>query len=240
MKKINDVEEIGINTESRMLVFMPHPDDETAFCGIFLHRLSKKGITLRVVTMTKGEASTNRYGCSQEDHLSDVREKELGSAYKLLGVKNFDIRSIPDGGIREHKEEVVKIVRKECADVKPSYVLILEPDGAYGHPDHIYLTKYVREVLPEGIQLIYCTVAKGFKASRGARALAAKSYIEPMEGTHYIQLSPSEIMMKMKAFRCHASQFPLIVPFLNIGYLFVLFQKRMLLREYFVMVGKPR
>lgn len=235
MRKIKNLDDLGMSDKSRVLCVMPHPDDETAFCGILLKRLSAEKIPLRAITMTKGEKSSDRYGCGPQDNLAEVRTKELRNAYTLLGVSNFTIHSISDGGIAHSEKRIKDILEKEWRTVSPTDILVIEPDGVYGHPDHIALTEYVMAAKPEKARLIYCTVSEKFKPSRGAAQLAEKKRIKPLKATHYIQLSPQEILLKLRAMRCHTSQFPLKQP-LKISYLLDCFQKRMLIREYFVLL----
>ena len=61
MKEINNLEQMGVGVKSRVLVFMPHPDDEAVFISGLLQKLVTAKITFRVVAMTKGESPTSYY-----------------------------------------------------------------------------------------------------------------------------------------------------------------------------------
>ena len=45
-------------TDSRLLVVMAHPDDETFRCGGTLALLVRQGVSIQVLTATRGEAGS--------------------------------------------------------------------------------------------------------------------------------------------------------------------------------------
>jgi len=55
MKSISSVEGLGIEKNAKVLVFMPHPDDEAVFMSGFLKIITTNKIGIRVVTFTAGE-----------------------------------------------------------------------------------------------------------------------------------------------------------------------------------------
>jgi LmbE family N-acetylglucosaminyl deacetylase len=206
MQTIKNLSEIGIRPKTSILAFMPHPDDEAVFISGFLNKASKLGTNIRVVTLTKGEKSTLRYGLSKEDKLDVVRKAELENSFKILGIKNYEILNIPDGAIRKNYNLSKQSVLREIDLFKPEYVLTLELSGIYGHPDHIALSEAVTSVYEElgkPFRLIYSTVDERFRASVGARSLSKSMGISPVEPNLELKLTAAETLRKVRALKAH-------------------------------------
>jgi LmbE family N-acetylglucosaminyl deacetylase len=96
----------------RVILFSPHPDDETVGAGGLLYRLVHAGATVRVVFVTSGDGYPHAV---QEDfgvkHPTDadyiafgaLRQREALAALEHLGVKRRAVRFLgfPDGGLAE-------------------------------------------------------------------------------------------------------------------------------------------
>lgn len=206
MKTVNSLSGIGIEPTSRLLIFMPHPDDESVFTSGLLQKLAKQKVKTRVVTLTKGEASTLRYGLSVDDDLATIRKKELASAIKNLNIDDYKLLDFPDGGLEDHTKEISEIIKKEIKSFKPTHLVTLEPDGVYGHPDHIALSDVVTKAKPKDKKLLYATVTLNHISS-SARKMAKKESINPIEPEFRLKLSITESINKIKALRAHQTQF---------------------------------
>ncbi len=135
----------------RLLAVHAHPDDETISMGGTLARCSAEGAHTVVVTCTLGEAGDIRApDRATPETLGEVRRQELAEAAHLLGVsrvallgyRDSGMKGMPDNAwpesfeqapIEEAVERLVCIVREE----RPQVVLTYDPQGAYGHPDHV-------------------------------------------------------------------------------------------------------
>jgi LmbE family N-acetylglucosaminyl deacetylase len=197
----------GIVASSRILVVMPHPDDEAIFCGGLLHILSTHGVATRIITMTVGEKSTLRYGLKPTDSLAERRRKELGRALTILGVNDFFIYQYPDGGLEEIGEKIKTTIRTNIQNFRPTHVLTLEPDGIYGHPDHIALSGFTKAVVRRPTRLLYVTVSPSYHLPKSARRMAKKDVIKPILPDVELHLTWSDTRTKLKALRAHNSQF---------------------------------
>jgi len=205
MKSISSVEGLGIEKNAKVLVFMPHPDDEAVFMSGFLKIITTNKIGIRVVTFTAGEKSTLRYGLSPEEDLAKARRKELLNSFRILGVKNFEVLSFPDGGLKNKKSEMKIEILKQISEYKPSHVVTFEPDGIYGHPDHIALSEAVSGVTKKPIQLLYVTIV-GYKVKPKASSMAERE-IHPLKPDFCLRLGLRERLAKLKTLRAHKSQF---------------------------------
>jgi len=127
----------------RLMVVMPHPDDECFGCASTIARYGAEGATVSLVTMTRGGAGLwNGRVPGDLRQLTDVRGLELREAASELGVRFLEVFDYPDGAL-ERVEEVDAVRTRFLGDIvrvlrshRPQVVVTFGPEGAYGHPDH--------------------------------------------------------------------------------------------------------
>ncbi len=127
----------------RLMVVMPHPDDECFGCASTIARYSVEGASVSLVTMTRGGAGLwNGRAPGDLRALTDVRGLELRDAAGELGVRFLEIFDYPDGAL-ERVEEVEAVRLRFLGDIvrvlrshRPQVVVTFGPEGTYGHPDH--------------------------------------------------------------------------------------------------------
>ncbi|HET9848646.1 MAG TPA: PIG-L deacetylase family protein, partial [Candidatus Dormibacteraeota bacterium] len=127
----------------RLMVVMPHPDDECFGCAATIARYSAQGASVSLVTMTRGGAGFwNGRDTGDLRRLTDVRELELRAAAAELGVRFLEVFDYPDGAL-ERVEEVDEVRDRFVGDIvrslrvhRPQVVICFGPEGNYGHPDH--------------------------------------------------------------------------------------------------------
>jgi LmbE family N-acetylglucosaminyl deacetylase len=205
MRAVNRISQIGIKKSSRVMVFMPHPDDEAVFVSGLIQKILTARIPLRCITVTRGEQSTLRFTLGPDVDLASARLKEQTNAYRSLGVTDFDILDYPDGGLEKRKKDIKTRIKQELAGFKATHVITLEPDGIYGHPDHIALSQYVTESAGNAT-VLYATVKPDF-IMPSARSMAKKNQIKPIKPNYKLTLSPAQVIKKLKALASHRSQF---------------------------------
>jgi|UniRef100_A0A7V6A3I7 LmbE family N-acetylglucosaminyl deacetylase len=99
-----------ITHDTRLLVFSPHPDDESLGAAGLIQRVLEKGGRVQIVFMTNGDGYPD--GVEKEDHISSPTAKEYRrygaqrrteavKATRRLGVKARDVifLGFPDGGL---------------------------------------------------------------------------------------------------------------------------------------------
>jgi LmbE family N-acetylglucosaminyl deacetylase len=127
----------------RLMIVMPHPDDECFGCASTIARYSAEGATVSLVTMTRGGAGLwNGRAAGDLQRLTDVRELELRDAAAELGVAFLETFDYPDGAL-EKVEDVDAVRERFLGDIvrsirshRPQVVVTFGPEGGYGHPDH--------------------------------------------------------------------------------------------------------
>ncbi len=143
----------------RLLFVHAHPDDETLTTGGTIAHYVRRGADVRVVTCTlgeEGEVIGQRYAQLAVDHadqLGGYRIAELTDALAALGVDGPRFLGGPghwrDSGMADtparHHPRFVDADMVEAAgllaaildDFRPHVVVTYDPDGGYGHPDHV-------------------------------------------------------------------------------------------------------
>lgn len=209
MHSIQALYELGINQQSRVLFILPHPDDEAVFASGWIQRLVATRIAVKVAVCTRGEKSSLRHGLSNTVDLATARYQEQVAAFAVLGVKDYEIWDLPDGKLEQCRQKLRRLVQSTIKHYAPTDIFVLEPDGVYGHPDHIAVTAIVQNSRLTQTSLWYLTVAPWHQHS-SARAMAKKAIIQPMIPDYRLWLSASEIIGKYRALTAHRSQFQLL------------------------------
>ena len=140
----------------RLLALFAHPDDEAFPVGGALAACASAGVSVRLVTATRGEEGEIRQpGVATRETIGAVRERELGDSVKALGLASHNLLSYRDSGmagtepnrlpeafVNADPETVVERLVREIRTFRPQVVLTFGPDGLYGHPDHIAICRH--------------------------------------------------------------------------------------------------
>jgi N-acetyl-1-D-myo-inositol-2-amino-2-deoxy-alpha-D-glucopyranoside deacetylase len=144
----------------RLLFVHAHPDDESLANGATIAHYTALGAQVRVVTCTlgeEGEVIGDRWaelGVDRADQLGGYRIGELTAALRALGVRapiylggagrwrDSGMQGTPqrrrqrfiDADEREVVGALVAIIREQ----RPHVVVTYDPNGGYGHPDHVH------------------------------------------------------------------------------------------------------
>ncbi|SEK28287.1 N-acetyl-1-D-myo-inositol-2-amino-2-deoxy-alpha-D-glucopyranoside deacetylase [Streptacidiphilus jiangxiensis] len=150
----------AVRADQRLLLVHAHPDDESIGNGATMARYAAEGAGVTLVTCTLGEEGevigddhAHRVAL-REDSLGTHRITELAAAMAELGVTDHRFLGGPgrwrDSGMMgvasnvradafwqadldEAAAELVSVVR----EVRPQVLVTYDPNGGYGHPDHI-------------------------------------------------------------------------------------------------------
>ena len=110
------------------------PDDESFGLGAVLDAFVRAGADVRVLCLTRGEAST--LGGDLAD-LGAVRERELNAAAADLGITEAMLGSWPDGALdAAPRSEVVAQILAAIDEHAIDGLVVFDPSGVTGHPDH--------------------------------------------------------------------------------------------------------
>ncbi|MFN8507403.1 MAG: PIG-L family deacetylase [Dehalococcoidia bacterium] len=129
----------------RLLAFIPHPDDEAYSFGGTIALAAKAGWACRVVCASAGEGGERHDGGAPgAAALAEARERELAESCRVLGAEPPVCWRLPDGGFANVADGPARVTR-EIVDFGPDVVVALGADGAYGHPDHLAVYRWVLE-----------------------------------------------------------------------------------------------
>ncbi|MER7461967.1 N-acetyl-1-D-myo-inositol-2-amino-2-deoxy-alpha-D-glucopyranoside deacetylase [Streptomyces sp. NPDC097981] len=144
----------------RLLLVHAHPDDESINNGVTMAKYAAEGAHVTLVTCTLGEEGEvippglAHLAPDRDDTLGAHRIGELAAAMAELGVTDHRFLGGPgrfrDSGmmgaeqnrrpgsfwsadVDEAAAHLVEVIR----EVRPQVLVTYDPDGGYGHPDHI-------------------------------------------------------------------------------------------------------
>jgi len=120
-----------------VLAVVAHPDDESFGLGALLDAFVRAGTQAEVLCLTHGEASTV-HGVSGE--LRSLRAAELERAARILGIATATMGDHPDGSLGAAPAAVLDDVLAQAGRSTPDGLLVFDPSGVTGHPDHVAAT----------------------------------------------------------------------------------------------------
>lgn len=185
---------------------LAHPDDESFGCAGSLALARDRGVTTRLLVVTRGEAGTP--DGTPDAGMGDQREAELIGAARAIGLDEVSLLDgYPDGGVADRPfDTLVDEIAAWLAERRPTAVITFGPHGVTGHPDHIVVgsaTRWAVERLAEsGLapNAVY-VISPIFDPGGGRFDLSP----EEQSATHRIDIS-SVADRKLAALDSHASQ----------------------------------
>jgi LmbE family N-acetylglucosaminyl deacetylase len=130
-------------TGRRVLVFSPHPDDETIGCGGSLALHARAGDPVKVIFLTNG-ARGDFSGKTNRDEYIDLRRKEAVRASQVLGIQDVAFWGYEDRNLAGSKGAISKMIR-ELEENNPQLVYV--PSPFEFHPDHRAASFFVCEAI---------------------------------------------------------------------------------------------
>lgn len=182
------------------LVVVAHPDDESFGLGAVIDAFVTAGSRVSVLCLTRGEAST--LGAAL--NLGEVRAAELAAAGHALGLDDTTLLDHPDGALADVPfETLTGDIDTAVARVRPAGLLVFDPSGVTGHPDHVAATAAaVASASAHGLPVLAWTLPSGV-----CRQIAAETGVllsgEQEEGLVRLRVDRTR---QRDAITAHASQ----------------------------------
>jgi len=123
-----------------VLVFSPHPDDETIACGGYIIESMNRGARVIIILVTDG----NRR------NLSNLRYVEFENATSILGVprENLIYLGYPDSRLaQQNQQELQEVLAKKIEEYSPD--ILFYPHPADNHKDHSATGIIVEKIMEE-------------------------------------------------------------------------------------------
>lgn len=181
---------------ARLLFVHAHPDDETLTTGATIAHYVARGAQVHVVTCTLGEEGEvigeqwARLAADNADQLGGYRIGELTAALAELGVDRPRFLGGAgrwrDSGMdgtppRRHQrfvdgdlDEQVRELAAAIDGLRPHVVVTYDPDGGYGHPDHIHAHRVTTAAVATAtwrVPKFYWTVTSSTALATGLAAM---------------------------------------------------------------------
>jgi LmbE family N-acetylglucosaminyl deacetylase len=137
--------------KGRVVVFAPHPDDETLGCGGTIAKKLAEGYEVIIVVMTDGRfLLLKSFGIDDDpspEQVKEIRRGEVLRATKILGVpeKNVIFLDFVDGTLKENEEAAEEKVTEILEKYMPSEVYF--PFERDAHLDHQAANRIVRRAV---------------------------------------------------------------------------------------------
>jgi LmbE family N-acetylglucosaminyl deacetylase len=197
------------SAEDRILVFAPHPDDESLAAGGFLQRAFQAGTPTRIVYATSGDNNPWaqrlferrwRIGLADRKRWGERRKQEALAALRVLGGSEEQaiFWDLPDQGINSLLMRAIRpafeLLREQVLEWKPT--LVLQPAAEDAHPDHSAL-----HVL---LSLACASLPEPPPTTLNYVVHRAQAPLP--EPAHTLRLAPDEVKTKLAAILAHESQ----------------------------------
>ncbi|MGJ3234844.1 PIG-L deacetylase family protein [Marivirga sp.] len=150
-------------SNKRALIIVAHDDDDCAMSGT-IAKLSANGWKVRQMSLKRHVLSET--GKNPAEIICEGNELILADGYYRIGLDTMSTPylPIPYEKIKEQflTEKTAHAVIEKVNDFKPSVIFTLDSEkGGYGHPEHIFISKLVKDLFSEGrleINKIYQSV----------------------------------------------------------------------------------
>src|SRR5512143_3493446 len=172
----------------KLMEIFAHPDDESLGTGGTLVKYAAEGIETYLVTATRGE---HGWWGSEADYpgpaaLGRTREAELRSAAQVLGLHKVVFLDYKKGELyKAPAHEVITKLTAHIRRIRPDVVVTFDPDGVYGHPDHIASSHFTTPA-------IVTAAASSYAGDGPAAHRVAKLY--------YLAVTPKDLAAYQVAF----------------------------------------
>jgi len=114
-----------------VVVVAAHPDDEVLGVGGTMAMLAARGVRLRLIAITDGEAS---HPGADPAVIAQTRINESADALDRLGARDIDVvrLRLPDTGLADREDDLSDILTEQCA----GFGVCLAPWEQDAHADH--------------------------------------------------------------------------------------------------------
>lgn len=171
---------LALDAAKKVLVFAPHPDDESLGCGGTLAHLAQH-CPVKVVLVTDGSGAG---GLPAGSDL--IRQQEFIAALAHLGITDYELLQQPDGAF-EATAEVMAKIEQILSDYQPNWVFL--PSPLDYHRDHVKLSH---------------ALSAQCQRAKSVEALLFYEIWAPLPASHVVDIS-TVVEQKRQALQAHAT-----------------------------------
>jgi len=195
-----------------ILLFTPHPDDDTFCCAGTLAMLAKRHNNIHIVIYTNDDKGSYDPEMTSE-RLARIRMKEEEESCRVLGIpaKNIHWLEYHDGMLeyanpRDLVEEVTKIIR----GYRPDAVLSIDPGSEYVRwhkTDHRMAANNTIDAIRAAEWHLYFPNQRLHEGLEPWRVpVEAYFYVTPKDANYWVNID-DVVELKLAAAAAHVSQF---------------------------------
>lgn len=200
-----------LDSRSRVMMFAPHPDDESLAAGVFLQRAVAAGAGVRIIYGTDGEKNCwpqrvlelkVRIRENDRRRWGARRQAEALAALRVLGIRGDQVEflSLPDQGVTDLLlrgcHDTVRCLADKIISWHPTHLLI--PSASDTHPDHSGLAVLLRIAFDDFLPRHH-RIQRLEYLIHGASATFAQTARD-------LAQSDLEVQAKQRAIACHVTQ----------------------------------
>jgi LmbE family N-acetylglucosaminyl deacetylase len=196
----------------KIVVFAPHPDDESAGCGGLIAKRISQGYDALIVVMTDGRhAFSESLGIHSDpspEELKTIRKEEIRRAMKILGLpeENLIFLDFEDGRLRENAEKAEELVAQILEKNRPEEVYF--PAENDHHKDHKATNRIVKNSIGKlGLPAMKYQYVISQRFSRIGPIF--DRIIDPFKHTIFVDVSEF-VSLKEEALKAYVSEISII------------------------------
>jgi len=179
-----------------VLIITAHPDDAELCMGGTIARFVKKGFSVGIIDITKGELGSRG--------TEITRKHEAETSNKILGIKVRENLGIPDGNIIVNEENVLLVI-KMIRKYKPGIVFTSYFNDR--HVDHINGSQLVKKAFfMSGLVKVSTTLNSKPQKHYRPKKLYYYMHFYPFEPSFIVDISDT-FDIKMKSVKAFKTQF---------------------------------
>jgi len=196
----------------KIIVFAPHPDDETVGCGGAIAKRISQGYDVLIVVMTDGRhAFSHSLGIHSDPSPEEVkmkRREEIKGVMKIYGLpeENLILLDFEDRKLQENAEEAEEIVAQILEKNRPEEIYF--PAKQDYHKDHKATNRIVKNSIRKlGLPTTKYQYIVSHRFSRIGPIY--NDLLEPFKHTIFMDISEF-LRLKEQALRAYMSEISII------------------------------
>ncbi|KAA3609084.1 MAG: PIG-L family deacetylase [Planctomycetota bacterium] len=176
---------IGLPEAKRVVVIMPHFDDDVLQCGGAMAQARQQGAEVRMIWLTDGALGVSTVSPEESTR---IRKQEAANAMAMLGIEDFHFLDAPETRLKA-RGPWTRRLKALLQEFQPDRVHAVW--WADNNVDHFEANRVLRAAWP---------------VSLNSTSLAASGIWTPVPGNRYLPLSPADRQLKDEVTRAYASQ----------------------------------
>jgi LmbE family N-acetylglucosaminyl deacetylase len=193
------------NSDKKLILVFPHPDDEAYVAGGLLQLAQRLNIKTKLICLTKGGRGLMPKDVESIKKIKNIREKELIKSCSILGVDEYILWDFPDAGLLKTNKVWINKLAKEIKKEKSAIVVTFDLSGITGHPDHVVIASFILKLLKD-MGDKYTLLLRSPDKQEKSFFKANKTLFLAQEPTHEISYPLSMSLKKIRAIFAHKSQ----------------------------------